>query len=524
MTKPVNIRLPYPLRIDERVREFNPQNPTARYLDNVNVKAGALESRRGKKILLKTTSGNTLSNLIIHYDEDVLNNQVLYKVSNGGVYSLNVTDIGGSASDTQITTLTAGSTLSATRISTLGGNYTVIANGTSAPGIWDGSTFTAYTTSGGTYNITGTDAATVCSSSITSVTTYAGHIFFFNAGSTKFYSLALNSIAGAVTTVDMSMFVRARGLIGGGDFLAREGSDRSLAGFVAIGDNGQCAVFTGTDPDDLTTWKMEGVATLPGRPIGRRAWVSVDRDMYVLTTAGLCSVSKALLGDYSPISAPIQEQLLNCDLTSAELAFDSLHRRVIVNLNSAADSIAVTQYVLHLDDMAWTTWSGVQAASLSSQGSTTVCAVGDTLWRVDYDSLDETSTGVYADIVSRIEWSSGSFGTQSKKRWIRVAPQFRAYGTISINIGMISDFENQNRLSTAGSWTGENLSWAALEALTWGQWEVMPWAADEVSPLSWKALSGTGYSGALTMTTSTAMSPIKFISCSLILEVTSTAI
>lgn len=519
MTAPTFIKLPYPVGgIDERVMELDPARPTARYLDNINIVRGMLESRRGKKIIKATTTGNIISNAIVHYDEDVLNNQMLYMCQNASTYTLRYNDIADVSTETQITTLTSASSLSAARISTLGGNYTVIATGSSAPGIWNGSTFTLYTQDTGTYAITGTDKATVCSSAITSVAVHSGHIFLFNKDSTKFYYLALSSLAGAVSTIDSGMFVRSRGIIGGGVFVATQGTDKSMQGFAVIGDNGEVAIYTGTDPSTISTWKLEGEVIIPGKPIGHRAIVSTGRDMLVLTDTGLYSVAALCTGNKLSLSAPITELLAANSVTGMELIYDSHKERVIINVPVTASAISITQFVYHLDSKTWTTWSGNQATTIAASGSTLMCAVGKTIWKLDDEYLDETSSGVYADIVSKLEWSPSMYGNSGKKRWIKASPQFRAYGTIAISIGMISDFETQDRLASAGSWSGLNLSWDTLSTVTWGQWAAMGWASDELSPLSWKGLTGTGYAGALTMTTSTAMSPIKFVACNLVME------
>lgn len=520
---PQSIRIPYPIRgIDERVMELVPNAPTARYLDNINVIHGRLESRRGKKVLTSTTTGTVITDAIIHFDEDINVNQALYKRKSGSTYKLYYNTIAQLATCTDTGfSLTAASRLQGARISTAGGNKTVIATGSSAPFVWDGSAANSYTTGAGTWQITGEDAGTVCSSAITSVAVFAGHIFFFSNSLTKFYTLALNQIAGAVTTYDIGQFVRAKGIIGAGEFFTKQTTEITLAGFAIIGTDGSVVVYSGSNPADVTTWAMVGTSRLAGMPLNTRSVVSTGKDLFVLTDSGLWSVDQVVSNVTEPISSPIGEVFAQRITTGAELSYDSKGQRLIIQLADTGSSTAISHLVYHINDKAWTTWSGCVSTTTASNGTTLIGAYNDTIWRLDNDYLDETSAGVYADVVSKIEWSPTSLGNGIRKRWIKVAPQFRAYGTIGLEIGMISDFETQNRLSPAGSWSGLNLTWGQLSLLTWSQWEAIGWASDELSPLSWKALTGVGTAGALTMTTSTAMSPIKYASCMLVYEQTS---
>lgn len=519
--QPKSVRLPYPIAgIDDRVMELDPARPTARYLDNINIKAGKLESRRGKSIMASATTGTVLTDAVVHYDEDVLANQVLYKRKNGASYALYYNDISdGSTSTYASFALTSASKLVGTRISAAGANRTVVATGSSAPFVWDGSTASPYTTSAGTWQLTGTDAATVCSSAITGVFVYGGHIFFYGSALTKLFSLPVASVAGAVTTTDFAQFTRSKGVAGAGSFYTKVSQDTTLDGLAIVGTDGTVIVYAGSDPSTISTWAMQGTTKLSGKPLNARSVVSTGRDVFVLTDTGLYSVARQLAFITEAISAPISQVFDERVTSAAELAYDSANARIIINLGDV-DASAVSQLIYHIDSNAWTTWSACSANTVAAAGSSLVAMNDNVIWYLDHDYSDETSSGVFADVVSTIEWSHSSFGNGARKRWIKVAPQFRAYGTITQQVGMISDFETQNRLAAAGTWSGQNISWAQLAGLTWAQWAAAGWASDELSPLSWKALTGVGTAGALTLTAGTGMAPIKFVSCLVVYEQT----
>ncbi len=89
-----------------------------------------------------------------------------------------------------------------------------------------------------------------------------------------------------------AIFHRGGYVIGIGSFSndAGEGPDDYLC---FITNNGEVAVYQGTDPDSASTFALVGRFSV-GMPIGRRCTVRVNGDLGIITQDGIVSMQAAL--------------------------------------------------------------------------------------------------------------------------------------------------------------------------------------------------------------------------------------
>ena len=71
---------------------------------------------------------------------------------------------------------------------------------------------------------------------------------------------------------------------------------------VFITDQGEVAVYQGTDPSSADTWSIVGVYEI-GRPMGKKAYFSAGGDLAVITDDGIIPISQALQKDRAALSA-----------------------------------------------------------------------------------------------------------------------------------------------------------------------------------------------------------------------------
>lgn len=175
-----------------------------------------------------------------------------------------------------------------TNIKTGGGLYLVAVNGDDAYQAYDGSAWS-------TPAITGPSSSTFIN-----VCQFKERLWFAVKDSLDLYYLGLQSIAGAATLFPMGAVFRRGGfVIGLGSFSndAGEGPDDY---FCIVTNNGEVAVYQGTDPSSQNTWALVGRFDV-GMPIGRRCTVRLNGDLGIITQDGIVSMQAALRFDRASI-------------------------------------------------------------------------------------------------------------------------------------------------------------------------------------------------------------------------------
>lgn len=164
-----------------------------------------------------------------------------------------------------------------TNFKTSGGSFLVACNGADSVRNYDGSSWT-------TPAITG-----VTSADLIYVFSWKNRLWFVEKNTTNVWYLPVNSIAGAATRLDVGpQFDRGGKLICGGalSYDAGDGPDDFL---VLVSDQGDIAVYQGTDPSSASTFSIMNRFTL-GAPIGQRPLLNVGGDLAMISVDGIVSL------------------------------------------------------------------------------------------------------------------------------------------------------------------------------------------------------------------------------------------
>jgi len=175
-----------------------------------------------------------------------------------------------------------------TNIKTPGGIFLVYCNGADAVGHYNGTVWANPAITG------------VTSSTLINVCQFKERLWFAQRDSLDVYYLGLQSISGAATLFPLgSVFRRGGYVIGIGTFSndAGEGPDDFL---TFITNNGEIAVYQGTDPSSINTFALVGRFDV-GMPLGRRCTVRASGDLGIITQDGVVSMQAALRFDRASI-------------------------------------------------------------------------------------------------------------------------------------------------------------------------------------------------------------------------------
>lgn len=191
----------------------------------------------------------------------------------------------------------AGGDWSSVQFQAGGGIYLVMANGADSVRNYDGSTWS-------TPSITG-----VTSSTLSFVWSFKNRLFFIETGSLSAWYLPVLSISGAASEIDLGGVFKYGGTLMFGATYSRD-SGSGLDDFcIFVTENGEIAVYQGSDPSSASDWSLVGVYKI-GKPLGKNAFFKAGGDIAIATDDGIVSVTQALSQDragQTPITYPIEE-------------------------------------------------------------------------------------------------------------------------------------------------------------------------------------------------------------------------
>ncbi len=173
-----------------------------------------------------------------------------------------------------------------TNLENAGGQFLTAVNGADHRQLYDGTTWTVAST-------TGVDDRT-----LTNVMQFKERLWFIQNNSLDLWYLDTQAIQGTYHKFPLGAVFRRGGYcIAFGSFSndAGEGPDDY---FAIATNNGEVAVYQGTDPTSATTWSLVGLFTI-GKPIGRRCVSRLSGDMAIITQDGVTSMQAALQADRS---------------------------------------------------------------------------------------------------------------------------------------------------------------------------------------------------------------------------------
>ena len=169
---------------------------------------------------------------------------------------------------------------------TSGGKFLVICNGADAVRHYNG---TAWATPALTI-------ATYSAAEVINVHAHKNRVWFIFKDSTVAGYLPTGAVAGTVTNFELGGLFTKGGYLVAMATLTRDGGAGPDDLAVFISSQGQCAVYSGTDPDDSQLWNIVGVFDV-GPPIGYRCFTKVGGDLALLNIDGVLPLSQALQVD-----------------------------------------------------------------------------------------------------------------------------------------------------------------------------------------------------------------------------------
>lgn len=318
-------------------------------LDNWIARPGYCELRKGQIVWTTGLPGNVDS--FLPYQAAAASK--LFAASGTGIYDVTANGAVGAA----VKAITSPQFWDSANFVTPAGSFLIGVNGTDTPVQYDGTTWSNSTMTG------------VTTSTLMNVAVFKQRLWFIQRSSMSAWYLAAGAITGALTEFPLGNIFRKGGhLVGIGTWSIDAGTGLNDM-LVFITDQGECAVYNGTDPSSASTFALIGVYQLP-KPIGRRCLLKLGGDVMVLTQQGVYPLAKALqtssINRTIAVSYNISPQFVT-DFASFgnaygwEMCFYPEDNLLIVNVPEADDNTNAAQYVMNTINGAWSRFRAIPA-------------------------------------------------------------------------------------------------------------------------------------------------------------------
>lgn len=200
----------------------------------------------------------------------------------GGSSATNaIYDCNGSTAGAPVVTGLANVDIQWTNFRTAGGQYLIYVNGADSMGAYDGTSWTIPVITG------------VNSNTFENVVAFKERLFFAQHNSLDLWYLPLKAIAGLAVVFPLGSVFRRGGYVTGLGTFSRDAGQGIDDFLIIITNNGEIAVYQGTDPSSGNTWSLAGTFEV-GKPMGRRATTNMSGDLTIITQDGVVSMAALL--------------------------------------------------------------------------------------------------------------------------------------------------------------------------------------------------------------------------------------
>jgi hypothetical protein len=316
---------------------------------------------------------------------------------------------------------------------------------------YDGTTWAAVTMGAGAGQVSGVNPNT-----FVQVLIWKKRAWFVERNTTRAWYLPTESIAGAAVSFDFGAVLRSGGHL---SFLASwtidagEGIDDIL---VAVGSNGDVALYKGTDPSSPSTFSLQGVWNVGQIPVGRRAYTQYGGDLIIASADGIFPLSFVTRGgaaalqasskEYSSkIRARIGPALKNTFTTRGwDMLVHPGERLMLINVPYTGPYKNV-QYAMNTTLNSWCQLQDIPTYCYGTTGGYVFAGTTDgrvlLLFQGDYDAVEYGATTGYP-IYGTVQQAFNTFKSPAlTKLFHLVRPQFLAdlAPTYIVNMGV--DYE-----------------------------------------------------------------------------------
>jgi hypothetical protein len=408
-------------------------------LDNWIPRAGYVEVRRGAR---QWAAGPDPVETILVWRGSTTGDDEIYAVFGGDIYDATAF---GSSMSVSLKSVTS-NRVQYLNFANDGGAFLICVTGADTPFSYDGSAWTDLTITGSSGSIT------LTSSDLIDVVMHKRRLFFIEDGSLRIWFLDTDAVQGAASLLDLGPVLQQGGTLAALGTWSLDGGQGQDDYLVALSDQGEVAIYQGTDPSDINNWALVGVFSI-GVPLGKRSLFKFGADLQVLTTNGVLPVSQALSLDRAQLNnVAITEKIQNAfalatQSYSGNFGWEGItyQRGQIAIYNIPVEELTTSyQYVQNLQTGAWCRFTGLNAFCWAIANESIFYGGAEGVYQWDQGVTDNNE-----DLVADLKTAFNYFGSRGdQKHFTMIRPIFLATQNVQPAVSVLTDFQESVPTST----------------------------------------------------------------------------
>ena len=406
-------------------------------------------------------------------------------------YDVTVSNIGGAAK-TAVHTGNANARWQWVSVTNQFGSFIIAVNGVDTPLSYNGTAWTTLTiTASATY-------PTFDPKTLVNVTLAHRRLWFVQKDSGDAWYLPVDQIQGEVSRFGVGEVCPRGGFLQDIGTWATESGGGMVDNTVFVSSEGDIALFSGYDPDDIITFQLAGTYQIGGT-FNRRCLSKYGSDLWVLCEDGVFPLSEVLSQSKVLMAGAITDIIqlrLSDDVTAYaknfgwEMLIVNRHQLVLLNVPVTGDTNR--QWVMNQVTNSWTLFTGYNANSWGLLGNEPFFG-GDGIvmqaWFGNLDNYTEANGGT--SISGYCQQAYSSFGPQSlQKRWTMIRPVFNAGGVPGVTASVSVNYSQavNDSIPPAAYTQGPSSLWGT------GVWGTAVWGGSgTTSVYNWYSTNQVGF-------------------------------
>jgi len=336
----------------------------------------------------------------------------------------------------------------------------------------------------------------LATSNISQIWTFKERMFGIEKNSRSAWYWPAEAIGGTIVEIPLgSVFNKGGNLLFGATWSLDSGSGLDDV-CIFVTDNGEIAVYEGTDPASSTTWSLVGVYEV-GRPLNKHGWFKAGGDLAILTEDGIVPVSEALRKDRAAlqavaITAPIEDEWKRV-VAKRDAAFPfsvtlwQAKGRLLIGTPENDDSMPVA-FVANAQTGAWCRYTGWDVRCSRTLGNDLYFGTNSsTVVKAEQQGNDQGAayTGVYVPKFDMLKSGGNKIANRSNLT-------ARSATAFNFSVKGLSDY-------TVPSLTPPSAASVSVGDSAWGSgvWGAFVWGGSDAPTIQtskWKKVSAKGFS------------------------------
>lgn len=367
-----------------------------------------------------------------------------------------------------------------------GTNYLYLVNGSEAPKIYNGTTWSTPTITG------------VTPSNLINICLFKRRIWFVEKNSTSVWYLATDAIQGAATEFPLGSFLTKGGYIIAMGTWTIDGGTGPDDYAVFVTSEGQLVLFKGTNPSDANVFYLVGVFDIPN-PIGYRCFVKLGSELGIITEQGLIPISQALPFDPSGVrSVSITNRIQNAMLIAANvgkslfgwMATTFTQQSLLIMNVPTQENAEQVQFVMNMLTGAWTSFNGWNANCFEIFNGSLYFGDNDGNVNLAYAGATDLSASIVADMKCAFNYFDDP-GRNKNMSMLR--PLIVADGTIIPTLSVDVDFADSSSAAPVVLLNPTGAVW------NFSQWDEAIWSSGAATVNNWLSVTALGTALAVRM-------------------------